>query len=95
MHSAIRNGFIEPANERLVLFVDGPPNLLPDATAIPEENPEWIKAHEEFDWGTAALEALDGWDREVEFKKYPFDWGRRRNASAGADVDQDGGLAGA
>jgi hypothetical protein len=80
----------------LVLFVDGPPNLHPNTTAILKEDPEWIKAHEEFDWGTAALEALDGWDREVGFRKYPFDWGRRRNASAGADVDQDeGGLAGA
>jgi len=55
-----------------------------------------MKAHEEFDWGTAALEALDGWDLEVKLKKRPFDWGRRRNAGAGTDVDQDeGGLAGA
>jgi hypothetical protein len=97
IHSAIRDGFIEPANTRLVLFVDGPPNLHPNTTAIPKEDPEWIKAHEEFDWGTAALKALDEWDREVGFRKYPFDWGRRRrNADAGADVDQDeGGLAGA
>jgi hypothetical protein len=41
-------GFIEPQHERLIIFVDGP------------KDP---KEHENFDWGKAALEALDNWER--------------------------------
>jgi len=86
IHSAIKGGFIEPQNERLVLFVDGPPKSKskePDSDLPPSSNTEeeeWIKAHEEFDWGTKALQALDGWDGEKEgFRRYPFEWGRRRD----------------
>ena len=46
--SSIDAGFIESTSERLIVFVDGP------------------HAHEEhstFDWGIAALEALDSWER--------------------------------
>lgn len=103
IHSAIRHGFIQPENERLVLFVDGPskPNdPASNATATPTvEDLEWTIAHEEFDWGTAALEALDGWDGRVGFRKYPFDWGRRRDKGASASADgvenREAGLAGA
>ncbi|CAA7267891.1 unnamed protein product [Cyclocybe aegerita] len=44
--SSIDAGFIRPASESLVLFVDGP--------AAPED-------HESFDWGKAALDALKAW----------------------------------
>ncbi|KAF4615393.1 hypothetical protein D9613_002943 [Agrocybe pediades] len=43
---SINAGFIHAANERLIIFVDGP-----------EDHDE----HESFDWGKAALEALDNW----------------------------------
>lgn len=42
---AVASGFIKPINERLVIFVDGPPGVDPTS----------------FDWGTAALAALDAW----------------------------------
>ena len=51
IQTAIIEGFIEPQNECLVLFVDGPPGPLY------ADNEEWKRAHEEFDWGMAALEA--------------------------------------
>jgi len=85
IHSAIKEGFIEPQNERLVLFVDGPSKSQSKSDS-PSSNlkkdEEWIQAHEEFDWGTKALQALDGWDGEKEgFRRYPFKWGRRRDES--------------
>jgi hypothetical protein len=45
---SIDAGFIKPQHEQLIIFVDGP---------------EDIKEHEDFDWGKAALEALDNWER--------------------------------
>ncbi len=42
---AVASGFIKPINERLVIFIDGPPGIDPTA----------------FDWGTAALAALGAW----------------------------------
>jgi hypothetical protein len=42
---AIASGFIKPINERLVNFIDPPPGI--DQAS--------------FDWGTAALTALDAW----------------------------------
>ena len=47
---SINAGFIKPQHEQLIIFVDGP------------EDP---KEHENFDWGKAALEALDNWERET------------------------------
>ncbi|KAJ8093076.1 hypothetical protein PM082_020558 [Marasmius tenuissimus] len=44
--AAIEAGFVEPHNESLVVFVDGP---------------EDMDQHETFDWGLAALGALDRW----------------------------------
>jgi len=43
--SAVASGFIKPMNERLVIFIDGSPGIDPA----------------DFDWGTAALSALDAW----------------------------------
>ncbi|KIM41231.1 hypothetical protein M413DRAFT_18875 [Hebeloma cylindrosporum] len=45
---SINAGFIKPQHEQLIIFVDGP-----------EDHSE----HENFDWGKAALEALDKWER--------------------------------
>ncbi|KAF9018512.1 hypothetical protein BDZ89DRAFT_343715 [Hymenopellis radicata] len=64
MRALIRNGvgagFIAPVNEKIIVFVDGP--------ASAEE-------HSSFDWGSAALEALDGWTWEAESI---YDWTIRR-----------------
>lgn len=46
--SSIDAGFIKPSSERLIIFVDGP-----------EDKGE----HESYDWGKAALDALDSWER--------------------------------
>ncbi|KAF9483869.1 hypothetical protein BDN70DRAFT_873261 [Pholiota conissans] len=46
--NSIDAGFIRPTSERLIVFVDGP-----------EDKVE----HEFFDWGRAALHALDSWER--------------------------------
>ena len=46
--SGIDAGFIRPESADLVVFVDGPVDH---------------STHEAFDWGTAALKALDGWKR--------------------------------
>lgn len=42
---SVESGFIKPINEGLVIFIDGPPGIEPT----------------EFDWGTAAVNALDAW----------------------------------
>jgi len=70
---SIQAGFIQSSNERLIVFVDGP--------AIPEE-------HITFDWGTAALKALDGWKRG---HNHPlFDWTKVMN---GTPNKEDGNWA--
>lgn len=48
LKGSIEAGFIKPENEQLIIFVDGPADT---------------KDHENFDWGKAALEALDNWER--------------------------------
>ena len=45
IQNAVSLGFIKPKNERLIIFVDCPPDADP-AT---------------FDWGAATLSAMDGW----------------------------------
>ena len=57
IRAAIRSGFIQPQNEGLVFFIDGPSDL---------------SAHETFDWGTPALNAMDMWQRPEW--DYGFDW---------------------
>lgn len=56
---SIDAGFIKPESERLIIFVDGPVD---------------IKDHENFDWGKAALEALDNW--EGGSTSPLFDWSK-------------------
>ena len=60
--------------------------------AIPKE--EWVKAHEEFNWGKAALEVLDRWDGKDGVRRYPFDWTRRRDGGIESESGEEG-LAGA
>ncbi|EAU88318.2 hypothetical protein CC1G_05084 [Coprinopsis cinerea okayama7 len=51
IRSSIGHGFISPQNEDIIVFVDGP---------------EKLEEHETFDWGAAALKAIDGWTLEQE-----------------------------
>ena len=52
-----------------------------------------MKSHESFDWGQAALEALDGWDTGNSYWKYPFDWTRRLHQAGSDDDEEDDALA--
>ncbi|EIW80523.1 putative lysine decarboxylase [Coniophora puteana RWD-64-598 SS2] len=54
----IAEGFIRPESENLVTFVDGP-----------EDHAE----HEMFNWGKAAIHAIESWDAE-SIRAYPFQW---------------------
>lgn len=60
IRNGIKEGFIQPSNERLIFFVDGPSDL---------------SEHESFDWGPAALEALDSWTNG-ESPAYLYDWSK-------------------
>ena len=51
-----------------------------------------MESHESFNWGQAALEALDGWDAVDAYWKYSFDW-TRRLPQAGSDDKDDSALA--
>ncbi|KIM87500.1 hypothetical protein PILCRDRAFT_815024 [Piloderma croceum F 1598] len=63
----IKEGFIQPHNEHLVVFVDGPSD---------------VNEHDTFDWGKAAIDALDGWDGgRVQCKH--FDWQKEQEIPAG------------
>ncbi|KZT20267.1 hypothetical protein NEOLEDRAFT_1140975 [Neolentinus lepideus HHB14362 ss-1] len=59
LQNGVREGFIPEKNESLITFVDGPANS---------------EEHLTFDWGKAALEALDGWNREE--RAGMFDWSK-------------------
>ena len=64
MRNGIREGFIQAENENLILYVDGPSN---------------VAEHETFDWGTAALEALDSWTKGYKVV-YNYDWTKRQGS---------------
>ena len=64
IRNGVQQGFIEPANEALVTFVDGPSDL---------------SEHASFDWGSAALNALDSWTRDTSVI-YSFDWSNSRHS---------------
>jgi hypothetical protein len=59
--NGLREGFIQPYNERLIIFVDGPTDK---------------QAHEEYDWGAAALQALDDW--QAIGRQPLYDWKQRK-----------------
>lgn len=93
IRAGIDEGFIEPRNECLAIFVDGPPRPSSVDTS-PESREEWVKSHESFDWGNASLEALDGWNAQKSGHvwKYPFDWTRKLESAGSQD---EGRMAGA
>ena len=63
--NGIQQGFIQPQNERLVIFVDGPADL---------------REHEDFDWGKAALNAIDTWQHDKIYT-LPFHWNKDEDSS--------------
>lgn len=75
IQNGVRDGFIPARNERLILFVDGPADH---------------DAHDDFDWGVAALEALDGW--QAEHRDVYYDWTKRKS---GEDLAEGSELAAA
>ncbi|KAK7049385.1 hypothetical protein VNI00_005986 [Paramarasmius palmivorus] len=73
IRNAIEAGFIQPYNESLIIFVDGP-----DSRARED--------HESFDWGKAALSALENW-KGLKGKAM-FDWGTKPDGQ----VSEEGSL---
>ncbi|KAI5124510.1 hypothetical protein M0805_003034 [Coniferiporia weirii] len=65
IRNGVKEGFIQPANERLVMFVDGPADL---------------SEHGTFDWGEAALQTLDSWAGNIS-KVYEYDWTKKKDAA--------------
>ncbi|KAG6334885.1 hypothetical protein ID866_4209 [Astraeus odoratus] len=63
--NGIREGFIQPQNEHLIVFVDGPADH---------------KDHETFDWGKAAIEAINSWQPE-KVQPLPFHWTKDEDSS--------------
>lgn len=66
IRGGISEGFIHGQNSRLITFVDGPAD---------------ISEHETFDWGKAALCALDSWVDDTE-RDIKYNWSKdRRNSN--------------
>ncbi|KAF9244227.1 hypothetical protein BU15DRAFT_42345 [Melanogaster broomeanus] len=63
--NGVREGLIRPQNEKLVMFVDGPADH---------------KDHENFDWGQAALDAIDAWEHD-KVSTLPFFWNKDVDSS--------------
>jgi len=61
INNGITYGFIKPASKDLIIFVDGPSSHA---------------EHETFNWGEAALQVLDGWQRDAYSGL--FDWTARK-----------------
>lgn len=70
IQNGVREGFINPQNEALVQFVDGPPEY---------------EVHDTFDWGKAAIDALDYW-KPAE-RTHFYDWTRRKGHATGDALD--------
>ncbi|KAF8894495.1 hypothetical protein BD779DRAFT_842386 [Infundibulicybe gibba] len=68
VENGVREGFINPRNQKIIIFVDGP-----------ESHTE----HEDFDWGAAALAAIEAWQSENVAPL--FDWSKRAD---GSEVDK-------
>ena len=69
IRNGIDSGFILAQNERLVRFVEGP-----------EDRAE----HESFDWGGAAIEALDTW--EGISASHFYNWHLRKDGEKEGDA---------
>lgn len=60
IRNGVQEGFIHEKSQKLVEFIDGPADR---------------SEHETFDWGKAALQALDHWEAVVLAR--PYDWTKR------------------
>lgn len=69
IRNGIEEGFIPPQNKHLMVFVDCP-------SSDPED-------HERFDWGDAALKALEEW-KYPEKKHFSLDWTLKTPAEDGS-----------
>ena len=69
IRNGIENGFIVEKNEKLIKFVEGP-----------EDRAE----HENFDWGKAALEALDTWENIAS--SHYYNWHLRKDGKTEEDT---------
>jgi len=70
IRNGVKEGYINPSNESLIVFVDGPASH---------------DDHEAFDWGTAALKAIEEW--QGSNIKTPYNWGMRKNGSSSGNLD--------
>lgn len=68
IRNGVAEGFIPPKNENLIVFVDGPSAR---------------EAHDTFEWGEAAIEALDSWKRPEQTHFY--NWTTRKDGKTSAD----------
>ncbi|KAG2075907.1 hypothetical protein BDR04DRAFT_1004364 [Suillus decipiens] len=66
IRNGVREGFIQPRNEKLCIFVDGPADH---------------KDHESFNWGQAALDAIATWQHD-QIQTLPFHWTKDIDSSA-------------
>ncbi|THH09364.1 hypothetical protein EW145_g2075 [Phellinidium pouzarii] len=71
VRNGIKEGFIQPSSESLVVFVDGPSDL---------------SQHEAFDWGVAALQALDSWTK-IESTEFAYDWSKKMGVNDETKAD--------
>lgn len=90
IRNSINEGFIDPRNERLVIFIDGPSRS--SSSSEPSAEKEWIESQESFNWGQAAIDVLDKWDAGDIYRKYSFDW-TRRLPQGGSDGIENSALA--
>ncbi|XP_006458229.1 hypothetical protein AGABI2DRAFT_199661 [Agaricus bisporus var. bisporus H97] len=65
IRQSVQAGFIRTASEKLIIFIDGPTNQ---------------EEHMTFDWGSAALTAIDDW--ELGNNNPLFDWTLKMNGAA-------------
>lgn len=63
IHKGVEEGYIQSYNKDLIIFIDGP------------ESPS---EHENYEWGSVALKALDQWKRDP---RGLFDWTIRRDGT--------------
>ncbi|OAX41596.1 hypothetical protein K503DRAFT_475993 [Rhizopogon vinicolor AM-OR11-026] len=82
IRSGIREGFIQPQNEELCVFVDGPADH---------------EDHESFNWGQAAVDAISAWQHD-KVQTLPFYWTRDTDSSTipngEADLKEVNGMNG-
>ena len=69
IRNGIREGYILEKNERLVHFVDGPADLA---------------EHETFDWGKAAMDALEKWEGVAA--SHFYNWHLRKEGKTDDDT---------